>query len=273
MNQITKNMPECIEELIFGSGRPDYPYFSCGTGFFAIYEGQPLFITAQHCLGKTNDEVRKNVSQLYLPIAPRDTPNRSTYDSANIVGFSIFQVNEPKFRELLPNGSLDIAVLKIDASPLEMTWIMQRAVFLPRTGEFLKKVEQHFRAEMPLAMNKTAVAFKGFPRLGTDSNIDYETKVITSQGASYGAHLQWERSFPHTYSLRLLPEYCVVKHLNGCSGSPVFLVLASKGNANKEYALCGMLTHGSDDINTNTMAHIVRLDFLCTAAKLALEVD
>jgi hypothetical protein len=266
-------MPECIEELIFGSGFPDFPYFSSGTGFYAIYENKPLFITAQHCLGKTNEEVEKNVSQLYLPIAPRDTPNRSTYDRANIVDFSIFQVNEPKFRELLPNGSLDIAVLKIDASLIEMNWIKQRAVYLPRTGEFLKKVEQHFRAELPSVMNKTAVAFKGFPRLGTDSNIDYESKVITSQSASYGAHLQWDRSFPHTYSLLLLPEYCAVKHLNGCSGAPVFLVLASEGNAKKEYALCGMLTHGADDLNINTTAHIVRVDFLCTAAKLALEDD
>jgi hypothetical protein len=87
MSQITKIMPECIEELIFGSGCPDFPYFSSGTGFFAIYEGKPLFITAQHCLGKTKDEIEKNVSQLYLPIAPRDVPNRSTYESASAINY------------------------------------------------------------------------------------------------------------------------------------------------------------------------------------------
>jgi hypothetical protein len=65
MNQITKNMPECIEELIFGSGFPDFPYFSSGTGFYAIYENtdpKPMPPWEWRHGGKNEPSVQTNAS-------------------------------------------------------------------------------------------------------------------------------------------------------------------------------------------------------------------
>jgi hypothetical protein len=228
-------LPDCTSPVVSVSElAPEYQGIH-GTGFFARRDQHLVFITARHCLGKTVQEVEKCVGLLRIPYS-MDGEKRS---EADFVPFdSVFHL--PHRHEEIPGEFIDVAVLPIDLLPgsheEQMLW--KRAVLLPPTGNWLNEYQRAMIQLDGLTHGIRLVAC-GYPREGTQTEIDSEGNVVNQQVIIAGS-----------LQPGIIPDSMTMSDItwdgdmDGFSGSPVFLVFADEDGP--RYALVGVLTRAGN---------------------------
>lgn len=252
---IYKTLPDCSFPLIFRHDDQYVPYGMAGTGFLVMYDSKPFFITASHCLGTNRDQRNISVGRLSLPLS------HSLDETLPLAEWGEAHATNKMPEGLLPDGAFDLAVIAVDDTRPEVAAaISKRAVHLPLTGDFFTKMEHELLKVMPGDMDKLVVEVMGFPSNDTQSGIDYDQQLITTEGVLLRGHIRWNSDFPHTKAIDFLDKHCPVKNLDGVSGAPVFLVLLD--GSKFFYTLIGMMIRGAD-----LKGHFITIPWLVKAVQ------
>lgn len=255
---IHMSLPDCVLPLIFSASDREFPYGMAGTGFLARYNSRAYFVTARHCLGENQEKIQNAVDNLCLPLSS------STHDVFPLREWGDAKVVGDLPSAVLPGGHFDLVVISIDASLRRVAEAFnRRAINLPPTGEWFYMAEAHLRSKLPAYQDKLLLEVRGFPRNGTNSEVDFEKQLIVTQGVVLRGHASWDSVLPHTKSISFLPEHCPVTDFDGISGAPVFIPL--RGDAGFSYSLAGMMIRAS-----NMRGHFVTVPWLVSAVRAAI---
>lgn len=259
LNPITAFVPDCAIPLLLETQAKDFPYAFSGSGILASYGPRAVIITAEHCLGKTPEQVKASIESLRVPISTSSRELFPLKEWASAVALDNVS------KELLPDGRLDIVVITIDQTdPTIVDAFAHRCVKLPGEGKWIETLERSLAADNNGEPKNILLEARGFPLNGTNSAIDPESKHIVTQGVTYRGKVTWNKSFPHTLELSINPNDCPVHDLNGCSGGPIFMPMPAPGGG-YQYALAGMMVRAS-----GSLGHFVTVRWLVEAVTKAL---
>ncbi len=258
--------PNCTVHLIASDADlPEYPGL-IGSGFFVQRGARVYLLTAGHCLvtGEPNTEdflakAAKVAAGLVIPIDSADgTTSRGSEGLVRFSAVSSVKVDNTSgaFFGSGKEGTLDVVALEVDPCQVALdARIRDRSVRLPPTGEwFIKSMdlaEKHSQ--------KVPLVASGFPKQGTESSIDYDTRVVISQGIHLPAYYIGSGPWPHTHSLEVRQSNTRIE-LDGMSGGPIYMKARNGDDA--PYYLVGMALrggHGSD------LIHFCTVDWLTGA--------
>jgi V8-like Glu-specific endopeptidase len=239
IDPISNGLPDCSFPLIFYGYYEEFPYGMAGTGFLVRDADNAYFVTARHCLGSSEEAITKAVETLCIPVLD------STYDVLRITAWG--EAISPNVDESdLPGGKLDLVVMTIDlGDPGIRAVVFERAAILPPTGDWIQKVEVSYNKRMNgKACYEVPLKVKGFPKKGTESEVDVDSRNIVTQGVVVTGFTQWEASFPHTKNIVFSEQTSPISDFDGMSGSPVFIKVSS--TPTESYALAGVLIRASN---------------------------
>lgn len=252
--------PDCVVQMMsYDDCAPDLPG-THGSGFFVHHMGDIFLLTARHCLGKIGDDLASRAGRLMIPKVISETPR--VYTQEDYVNFR--SVNRGKVEGgnkdlFVGDGEGDLDVVALDATPsASEDWVAlcRRSVQLPPSGQWFQNI-----AERHLAKGDDLVVLvRGFPKRGTDSDIDYEERRVVMQGVTLRAKLTGVGPYPHTLSVRFFDDV-PISDGDGLSGGPVYLQV-QRGC----YALAGMVLNG-----TFPIAHFATVPWLTEAVQKCAE--
>lgn len=229
-------LPDCASPIVTVVPElPDFPGIY-GTGFFTRKENKIFFLTARHCLIKSDDEdLESALSRVQIPYTLSGFKS-TTKDYAQVGCAYSFQHKDPE----IPGRFVDFVVLKIktDIGSTSEKKLLSRAVKLPPDGKWLDEyIKSNEVAEFMSKGISLPLIITGYPCESANSIVE---RTVSSQLTIISGYMNYGK-YPHTMTFS---DIVWEKSLNGFSGSPVFIRFSNRhGN---QYVLAGMVITGGN---------------------------
>lgn len=232
---VHESIPPCASAIISHSAE----HFGLhGTGFFVRKNTAVGFVTACHCLGRTGVDMAQVAATLMIPY--QHDADGALIDSDYVPFGEVISARAMERRSEFfgLDADLDIALLRTDAlEPGGRDMLLRRAAHLPPTGDWFENTLRALRPPMASALR---FVVHGFPRNGTATFVDSESKTIHLQSAVLTAKCLGAGDYPHTIKIAFDEEPVPIRDADGLSGAPVF-VIVKRG----QYALAGVMLRGT----------------------------
>lgn len=232
---------ECVVPIVTAlPSNPEFPGIH-GSGFLVSLDDRVYLFTARHCLGGLDADFSQVVRSLRIAIDGKlglHMPKPNAYihfDSVRII-----KANEELDLYLGTDGDVDIAIAEADLSVLpndDREELFSRCLPLPKTAAFW----DFFKG---IATNENKLLITGFPRHGTETEIDYDAPLMTVQGAHLKGVYTGAGVRPGCGRVKITDARGIERY-DGFSGGPVLIKAGNNGQT--IYYLAGMVVTGSSE--------------------------